>query len=99
MDVGTRSDSLGGTGNLPMFNVQLSFVILEKGNDTSGPFSLHLTYRTYVRYTFSTPMFSPALRAQLESSFGGRITTPFTDLAWRVGETVSTGIAALDTRT
>lgn len=43
-------------------------------------------------------MVSPALRAQLESSFGGRITTPFTDLGGRVGETVSTGIGVLDAR-
>ena len=43
-------------------------------------------------------MVSPALRAQLESSFGERITTPFTDLGRSVGETVSTGIAALDAR-
>jgi len=44
-------------------------------------------------------MVSPALRAQLESSLGGRIATPFTDLGRRVGETVSTGIDALDART
>jgi len=43
-------------------------------------------------------MFSPALRAQLESSFGERISTPFTDLDRRVDETVPTGIARLDTQ-
>jgi len=43
-------------------------------------------------------MVSPALRAQLESSFGERIRTPFTDLGRRVNETASTGIAALDER-
>jgi hypothetical protein len=44
-------------------------------------------------------MLSPALRAQLESAIGERIATPFTDPGRRVGETVSTGIAALDART
>src|SRR6266446_6524755 len=47
----------------------------------------------------SIPMVSPALRAQLESSLGGRIATPFIDPGRSVGETVSTGIDALDART
>jgi recombination protein RecA len=42
-------------------------------------------------------MQSVILRARLESVFGERISSPFTDLDRRVLETVPTGIAALDT--
>src|SRR5262245_50613306 len=44
-------------------------------------------------------MQSVILRARLESAFGERIPTPFTDIDRRVFETVPTGIAPLDTLT
>src|SRR5262245_3536976 len=44
-------------------------------------------------------MQSVILRARLESAFGERIPTPFTDIDRRVFETVPTGIAPLDALT
>src|SRR5262245_304021 len=44
-------------------------------------------------------MQSVLLRARLESAFGERIPSPFTDLDRRVFESVPTGIASLDTFT
>jgi hypothetical protein len=44
-------------------------------------------------------MQSVILRARLESAFGERIPTPFTDIDRRVFETVPTGIASLDALT
>ena len=44
-------------------------------------------------------MQSVILRARLESAFGERIPSPFTDLDRRVSENVSTGVDALDTLT
>jgi hypothetical protein len=44
-------------------------------------------------------MQSVILRARLESAFGERIPSPFTDIDRRVHETVPTGIAALDALT
>ncbi len=45
---------------------------------------------------FALPRPRSAIRAQLESAFGERISTPFTDIERRVIETVPTGIASLD---
>ena len=61
-----------------------------------------LTYRTSVRYKWNVSVYfmqSVILRARLESAFGERIPSPFTDLDRRVFENVPTGIATLDTLT
>src|SRR5262245_35180269 len=69
---------------------------------TDGIITVILTYRTFVRYkevSRCTSMQSVILRARLESAFGERIPTPFTDIDRRVFETVPTGIASLDALT